>query len=263
MRTQNQTPFLRRKVVTALLLAPAAGCSEAYQLRALAAEDLACKGDAVTFREIPLPDDRPFDFEPHDAGGWHKFRASGCHQTANYVCRPNDVNGMSCGREFPRSPHDGAFPEGAAGLVFGSSSQDAGARCTGAGQVWTAGDHGDFTCNHPPASVGFEGSLRARFCAGMLCGIEILASNPGENGWAKQFLHVRDELANRYGDPTSAESVVPDECRAALARCLSEGKAAGKVSWLWSTRSTITLSLGRFEGAVAMRLSYERTGPAL
>ena len=133
-----------------------------------------------------------------------------------------------------------------------------------AGHVWAPGEHIDFTCDHAPASVGFEASVGARFCEGKLCDIEIRAREPGKEGLTKQFLGVRHELKKRYGPPTSVESVLPLECQSALARCLSEGKAAFRARWIWASRGKLTLSLGGPEERATLRILYERVvGPAL
>jgi hypothetical protein len=249
----------------ALIIVAVGGCSDPWGVRALAADDFSCPASAVTVE--PAKD---------DASGY-AFRAAGCNLAATYVCvrdpwHSEDTrvwcdHGAYEGEAQPvvkPPPPTVAFPEGAAGLSFGSSPTDAGARCAAAGHVWAAGDHGDLTCDHAPAAVGIEASVGARFCADKLCGIEILAGSPGTEGWTKQFLHVRHELKKLYGPPTAIESVLPIACQSDLPRCLSEGKASFRVSWSWASRGNITLSMGAVEGRVALRISYERTtGPAL
>jgi hypothetical protein len=112
--------------------------------------------------------------------------------------------------------------------------------------------------------VGFAASVGAHFCDGSLCGIQVLTRDPGNEGWKKQFFHVRDALARLHGPPASVETVVPDACASALPPCLSAGNAAFRATWSWSSGRSISLSVGAIEGQATLRVSYERPpGPAL
>ncbi len=258
----------------ALLLAPAS-CADTGGVRALAANDFTCPASEITV-----------EVASQDPAGL-TYRASGCNVAASYVCirdpwhsddpRPWCSRGPFEGDTSPPSPPVDAppvdvppaaptapFPAGAAGLAFGSTPAEAGARCAQAGDTWAAADHDGFTCDHAPASVGFEASVDARFCAGKLCGIAILARDPAAQASTQQYLRVRHDLEDLYGPPTSVESVLPEGCRAELPRCLSDGSAGFRTAWTWASRRTVTLSMGGSDARGALRVLYERLpGPAL
>jgi hypothetical protein len=160
----------------------------------------------------------------------------------------------------PARPEPPAKP---AGFAFGSTLEQAGEACTGAGGQWEPGQN-EARCSKPALPVGFEGEARIRFSGGHLSAVEIIRRAPDQQADALKgaFVQVTTALQNKYGKADQAFVRVPSLCAEKLASCLRAKQAKISANWTWPSQHSIATAVTAEDSGVTLVLEYRSSAQA-
>jgi hypothetical protein len=143
-------------------------------------------------------------------------------------------------------------PKGAAGFLFGATSEEASSVCTTSGHEWKGGAADHYTCSGAPSSIGFPATVTVRFCADKLCAVALQVDAASQ--WMSAFAKLSEALTQRYGNPASTAGKLGSDCQteSAFEGCVMSGGTSLQRIWKWDAWSHV--SLGLTAGAQSPRL---------
>ncbi|WP_437972122.1 hypothetical protein WMF04_23770 [Sorangium sp. So ce260] len=136
-------------------------------------------------------------------------------------------------------------PRGGGGFLFGADVATSAAACTGASLAWSASTPGGFTCSGAPADLGLKATAALRFCADLLCRVELTVEPQGDSAaaWRDEVRAIRAALVRKYGRPALQEGSEPPDCATDAESCSTSARFTHTDRWSWPSGERIDLTL--------------------
>lgn len=143
-------------------------------------------------------------------------------------------------------------PKGAAGFLFGATSNEASNVCTASGHEWKAGAADHYTCSGTPSSIGFPATVTVRFCTDKLCAVALQVDAAKQ--WMSAYAKLSDALTQKYGSPANTVGELGSNCQTEpeFESCVMSGGMSLQRIWKWDAWSHLSIALTA--GAQAPRL---------
>ncbi|MEP7053098.1 MAG: hypothetical protein ABJB12_22220 [Pseudomonadota bacterium] len=170
---------------------------------------------------------------------------------------PSADTGTRAGAKPPPVPEvSKEAPKGAAGFLFGATSEEASTVCINAGYEWKAGPVDHFSCSGTPGSIGFPATATVRFCADKLCAVALQVNAAKQ--WMSAYAKLSETLTQKYGTPATIDGSLGTNCQteAELESCVMSGNTSLQRVWKWGASNHVSLGLTAGSDAPRLDLLY-------